>query len=220
MDNSEQQFSLSGNKKALRTQKTEAHLDMTPMVDLAFLLLTFFMLTTTFLKATWMDIAMPVKGPPQPVAASQSLTLLLTGSDSVLWYSGMDDFSEGSPTGVASLDRSGPTRIRQIILEKNKLLLAKIQAVKDSAATGLISNNPDELIHHFRAVKAADKEGLMVQIKADEQTKYKSLVAVLDEMLFCQVAHYAITDLTANERQRIKEATSPASLIQSQASTQ
>ena len=167
-----------------------------------------------------MDIAMPLKGPPQPVAASQSLTLILTGSDHVLWYSGIDDLSAGSPTGVATLGRSGPNRIRKIILEKNKLMLAKIQAIKDSVATGLISNNPEELANHIRAVKAADREGLMVQIKADDQAKYKSLVAVLDEMLFCQVAHYAITDLTSHERERIKAAGSPEILTESQASTQ
>jgi biopolymer transport protein ExbD len=35
------------------------HLDMTPMVDVAFLLLTFFMLTTTFSKSNTMEINMP-----------------------------------------------------------------------------------------------------------------------------------------------------------------
>src|SRR4029078_423199 len=101
----------------------------------------------------------------------------LTGSDHVLWYSGIDDLSAGSPTGVATLGRSGPNHIRRIILEKNKLMLAKIQAIKDSVATGLISNNPEELANHFRAVKAADTEGLTVVIKAEDQAKYKSLVA-------------------------------------------
>ena len=200
-----QQQQRAGNRRLVRAKKTEAHLDMTPMVDLAFLLLTFFILTTTFLKATWMDIAMPIKGPPQPVAASQSLTLLLTGGDKVLWYAGVDELSPASPTGIATLSRQGPNRIRQVILDKNRLMLAKIQAVKDSVAAGLIPNRASDIGDHVNAVKAGDKEGLMVIIKASDQAKYKSLVAVLDEMLLCHVAHYAISDLSQNEMQRIKE---------------
>jgi len=46
--------------KKPRARKHSFHLDMTPMVDLAFLLLTFFMLTTTFAKPLVMQLTMPV----------------------------------------------------------------------------------------------------------------------------------------------------------------
>ena len=42
-----------------RTGKAAPRIDMTPMVDLAFLLVTFFMLTTTFSKPKAMDLRMP-----------------------------------------------------------------------------------------------------------------------------------------------------------------
>jgi len=201
----QQHTPATGTRRPVRAKRIETHLDMTPMVDLAFLLLTFFILTTTFMKATWMDIAMPLNGPPDAVPASQSLTLLLTGSDRVLWYVGVDELTPASPTGIATLSKEGPNRIHQIILAKNKLLLAKIQAVKDSVAAGLIPNQTSDIMNHMSAVKASDKKGLTVLIKADDQTKYRSLVAVLDEMLSCHVAHYAITDLSANDRQRIRD---------------
>ena len=69
-----------------RAKKHTFHLDMTPMVDLAFLLLTFFMLTTTFSKPTVMEVAMPARGSEtSQVPASKALTLLL-GKDSRIQY--------------------------------------------------------------------------------------------------------------------------------------
>ncbi|MFM7079991.1 MAG: ExbD/TolR family protein, partial [Bacteroidota bacterium] len=51
-----------GGKKdgKVKQKKSTTHIDMTPMVDLAFLLLTFFMLTTTFSKPKTMEVNMPV----------------------------------------------------------------------------------------------------------------------------------------------------------------
>jgi biopolymer transport protein ExbD len=48
-------------KKKIRSRKMAPKVDLTAMVDLAFLLITFFMLTTTLNKPSAMDIAMPDK---------------------------------------------------------------------------------------------------------------------------------------------------------------
>ena len=71
-----------GGKK--RAKKMSTKIDMTPMVDLAFLLLTFFMLTTTFAKPNVMQLTMPVKEKnPEPQRANQNQGL--AGHD---YYSG------------------------------------------------------------------------------------------------------------------------------------
>ena len=57
----QQDSSGKGKHKKIRAKKSSTHMDMTPMVDLAFLLLTFFILTTTFSKPKTMDITMPIK---------------------------------------------------------------------------------------------------------------------------------------------------------------
>lgn len=84
-----------GGKK--RAKKMSTKIDMTPMVDLAFLLLTFFMLTTTFNKPQTMEINMPDKtkidNPEDQtkVKASDALTIILGKNDKVYYYKGLND---------------------------------------------------------------------------------------------------------------------------------
>jgi biopolymer transport protein ExbD len=54
-------------------------LDMTPMVDVAFLLLTFFMLTTTFSKSNTMEINLPPEMTEVKVAETNVMTLRISG---------------------------------------------------------------------------------------------------------------------------------------------
>ncbi len=57
--NTESSGSKKGKKKGAK--KVSTRIDFTPMVDLGFLLITFFMLTTTMIKPQTMEIAMPSK---------------------------------------------------------------------------------------------------------------------------------------------------------------
>jgi len=83
-----------GGKK--RAKKMSTKIDMTPMVDLAFLLLTFFMLTTTFNKPQTMEINMPDKNVKDEeeqtkIKASEALTIILGKNDKVYYYKGLND---------------------------------------------------------------------------------------------------------------------------------
>src|SRR5690348_17888292 len=86
-----------GHKKGgkVRSKKSSTKIDMTPMVDLAFLLLTFFMLTTTFNKPQTMEITMPDKPKKDDVVPEVNekkvLTLVLGENDKVYWYKGITD---------------------------------------------------------------------------------------------------------------------------------
>ncbi|MBI1768260.1 MAG: biopolymer transporter ExbD [Bacteroidetes bacterium] len=83
------------NKPArIRCKKFSTRIDMTPMVDLAFLLLTFFILTTTLNKLNVMEIAVPEQpnGRPQPpIPASRVLTFILDEGDKIYWRKGLSD---------------------------------------------------------------------------------------------------------------------------------
>lgn len=79
----------------VRSKKSSTKIDMTPLVDLAFLLLTFFMLTTTFNKPQTMEIIMPEKPKSQDdrpaVNEKKVITLVLDEDDKIFWYHGITD---------------------------------------------------------------------------------------------------------------------------------
>ena len=63
--------------------------DLTAMVDLAFLLITFFMLTTILTKPQAMPVAMPADGPQGPVPETGTMTVCLGKNNQAVWYMGM-----------------------------------------------------------------------------------------------------------------------------------
>lgn len=97
-----------------RAHKTAFHLDMTPMVDLAFLLLTFFMLTTTFNKPTVMQVAMPdAKGPKTAVPEGGALTLLLGKNHQIHYFFGLNPGADATKLHTTTFAADG---LRQVLL--------------------------------------------------------------------------------------------------------
>lgn len=106
----------SGKQRGKRRSKKMApRIDMTPMVDLAFLLITFFMLTTTLAKSYIMEITLPDKVNSNTTApvikSSQLITLILGEQDKIYWYQGVQN------PQVNVTDYS-PQGIRQVLKEK------------------------------------------------------------------------------------------------------
>ena len=79
------------NSKRSSLQKLPPRIDLTAMVDLAFLLITFFILTTTLSKPRVLPLVMPVPGPSEPVAASGTLTICLGAHNQAVYYTGTAD---------------------------------------------------------------------------------------------------------------------------------
>ncbi len=102
----------------VRSKKASTRVDLTAMVDLAFLLITFFMLTTTLSKPKAMDLTMPDKDDKTKdqlaVAASRSMTLLLGANNKVEWFIGEPGKSQ--PT----TDNYGKNGLRKTLIEKGK----------------------------------------------------------------------------------------------------
>ena len=73
-------------KKHKRMRRLGVRIDMTPMVDVAFLLLTFFMLTTSMRRPQTMEINLPPGKAVVEVAESNLLTLLVKEDGSIYWY--------------------------------------------------------------------------------------------------------------------------------------
>lgn len=96
-------------------KKLSTRVDLTPMCDLGFLLITFFIFTTTLAEPTSMNLAMPkdTKDPNllNKVKESGSLTLMLGKSNVIYYYFGND------PT---KMQTTGYKDVRKIILDKKK----------------------------------------------------------------------------------------------------
>ncbi|MGE5680154.1 MAG: ExbD/TolR family protein [Bacillota bacterium] len=113
-----------GKGKKKKTKKQSTRIDMTPMVDLGFLLVTFFMLTTTFSKPQTMEINLPVKptgdekveDAPE-LKASKAFTVILGEFDKVYYYSGLPDANAEVKT--TNFAEGG---IRKVLLDKNAMV--------------------------------------------------------------------------------------------------
>src|SRR5688572_5538478 len=98
-----------GVKKA---KKLSTHLDMTPMVDLGFLLITFFIFTTTMSSPTTMQLYMPKdtdKDEDQNKAKeSGALTLMLSKDNHIYYYEGqLNENASNFKQGTISLKQIG-----------------------------------------------------------------------------------------------------------------
>jgi biopolymer transport protein ExbD len=81
--------SSPGKSGRSRLGKMPIRVDLTAMVDLAFLLITFFILTTTLQKPKAVQLVMPVPGPAGNVAASSTMTICLGKNNQAMYYMGM-----------------------------------------------------------------------------------------------------------------------------------
>lgn len=120
-----------GNKKGgkVRAKKVSTRIDMTPMVDLAFLLLTFFVMTTTLNKPQTMEITMPdkvKKGDEAPlVNEAKVLTLILGEQDKIYWYKGITE-----PTiELTNFSKDG---VRKLLVEQNASIKGLVVLIKPS----------------------------------------------------------------------------------------
>lgn len=193
VQSNEQDSGKGGKHKKVRAKKQSTHIDMTPMVDLAFLLLTFFMLTTTFGKPKTMEINMPVK-PPNPEnqqLVNNAVTILLSGENKIYWY-----FGELKPeTQLTATDYSNDG-LRKLFLDKNSYAVDKIKQLREEA---LKTNMADTTLKRMEVEVKGEKRALMVLVKADDKAKYKNVVDVLDELNITMVGKYAIVDIGQKE---------------------
>ena len=161
-----------------RARRMSTRIDFTPMVDLGFLLITFFMLTTVLTKPNVMPLVMPDQtGDPGPLKETKALTLILADNDKVYFYEGLE---------MEKMDSTsfGSDGLRQVIL--NKMDKVEAQWGKEP----------------YTDIKSGEmRKGsfLNIIIKPSKSARYKNLVDALDEMAICQVRYYCVVDATEKE---------------------
>jgi biopolymer transport protein ExbD len=125
------QDSGGGKGGKVRSKKASTKIDMTPMVDLGFLLITFFILTTTLQKPVVMELGMPDKTETEkqettPLKESDAITILLDKDDKIYWYQGTG--KDVASTTVEPTDYSAKG-IRTVLLQKKASIGEKFTAV-------------------------------------------------------------------------------------------
>ena len=192
--------------------KHPPRLDMTPMVDLMCLLITFFMLTTAFSKSKIMDITLPDKitdpnQEPPKISASRTLNIILGPENKLFWYPGavkQEDYNNLPP--VLETDFSA-TGIRQLLLERNRALFKKIDDFNQQVLTGKLEIAQDSVQGAIRQLKNVDDTGPIVLIKAYKAANYGNFVDILDEMNICGIARYTFVDIAWYEEKMVEMAT-------------
>jgi biopolymer transport protein ExbD len=162
-----------GGKKGggkVRSKKQSTRVDLTAMVDLAFLLITFFIFTTTLQKPKAMDLTMPDKDEKQdirlPVPESRTMTILLGSKNKVEWYIGLPT----KPLTAPTVEGFGKNGIRKTLMEQGE----KIK-------------------------QASGGKDMIVLIKPSDKSTYSDMVSIMDELNIIGNQQRAIVDITPAE---------------------
>ena len=178
-----------GKKGGTKRKKLSTRVDLTPMVDLGFLLITFFMFTTTMAKPKTMEIIMPVKeDTPKPITKVKdytAMTILLSEKNKVYYYYGIGSDPENPPKiELTSFSPQGGLRDAIIKLKEN------------------VASTKQRDLGSVRGIDASDEATIL--IKPDTNSKYADMVNALDEMQINGINIYALIDITKEDRNFIK----------------
>ncbi len=196
-----------GKHDKKRAKKASTKIDMTPMVDLAFLLLTFFVLTSTFNKAKTMEINFPAKAATidQNIKVNNALTFILTREgpgekeDGIYWYYGefyQANNPKGMPATTFNKTNFSKDGLHKLLLERNKPTVDALLQLEGKYKRQEIA---DTTYKRLALAEQGKKEALTVLIKADDKAVYKNVIDAIDELKICKVGKYAIVDMSEPE---------------------
>lgn len=166
---------------------------MTPMVDLGFLLITFFVFTATMSTPTTLDLNMPkdIKDQKEQTEVKESsvLSIMLGKNDQIYYYEGKltesgDNFKQTTFKGI-----------RDIIINKKKEVISRYVTDPECEAKAKAEGKPIS--------NCADKDFVVI-IKPSPEATYKNTVDILDEMTINQVRTYAMVKIFDQEFELIK----------------
>lgn len=152
--------------------KHNLKIDMTPMVDLGFLLISFFVITTELSKPTAMDIIMPTQGQPIELKDSDAVTILLDKDNTIWYYLGSWEKAKSNNT-IFKTTFSGKDGLRKIL------------------------NDKQHFLDGFN--KEEGRNGLMLLVKPTSNASYKNLVDVLDEVTINVIKKYVVVNPSQEE---------------------
>lgn len=161
-----------------RSKKLSTKVDLTPMVDLGFLLITFFIFTTSMSQPKAMKLVLPAGENKETEApTSTALTIIPISDNKVFYYHGqLDEALQTNSYGVTNF------------------------AINNGI--GDIFRQKQAALSHSTKFTKAD---LMLIIKPTADARYQNIVAVLDEVLINDLKHYAFVELEPIEKETLNK---------------
>lgn len=168
----------------LKGGKPAPRIDLTPMVDLGFLLITFFVFTSKLSEPMGLVVNMPADGQGTVVADHTAFTLLLGNNHKVVCLSGEKAMKES--WNEAEVTDLSPHGLRLALIKHRE----NMQKIIASGAKG---------------TQSTDKP--FVLIKAGNPSRYEDLVNALDELQINGIEQYALMDITPEEELVVQQKT-------------
>jgi biopolymer transport protein ExbD len=181
-----------------RPKKSSTHVDLTPMVDLAFLLLTFFVLTSTFSKPKVMSLVYPAKDVPvdteKPVVKN-AITFLIT-KDRVFYYKGELNPAGGPKTELIETD-FGPQGVRKLLAKENEYVIREKLKLDGQLTRKEIVDSvaKQKLIEAQKTPQA-----LKVLVKTDLKALCANFIDLIDELYIANIGMIAPVDIMKDEQ--------------------
>ncbi len=196
-----------GGKK--RAKKQSTRVDMTPMVDLAFLLLTFFVLTSTFSKPKSMELSLPAEPPigsPPPPPVKNGVTFLLTKDDKIFYYVGefyLAGNDKGKPATELKETNFSSEGLHKLLMEQNQWANDEIDKLRAQNKAKTLS---DTAFKRMAVDATANTKAITALIKTDDQATYRNAIDMLDELKICNVGKRVLgVEMMATEYALLQE---------------
>jgi biopolymer transport protein ExbD len=177
------------HQKKGRKAASQPRIDMTPMVDLAFLLLTFFVLTSQLNKPKATELIVPEPLPPGDTTTTKipdelAVTVLLEGNKDKKIY-----LYEGKLT-----EETG----RRYVLERNSKVIAAMNQLRNDFRAGKVDSLAFDTLGRGKQYKN-QKDAPFFIIKWGGEATYADVIDVIDELKIGDVSRYALTKISQPE---------------------
>lgn len=166
-----------GRDKKPGRKKLSTKVDLTPMVDLGFLLITFFVFTTSMAKPKALGLYLPApSAATTPSGASATLTIFPMAENKILYYHGeLEDALANHLYGITNYD-----------YDKGLGNIIRVQQEALDRSGGKYTRKDFTLV-----------------IKPLETASYQNVVDILDETLINKVGHYFFVDPDADDKRML-----------------
>ncbi|TAN21671.1 MAG: biopolymer transporter ExbD [Chitinophagaceae bacterium] len=172
-----------------KSKKNSTRVDMTPMCDVAFLLIFFFMITTTLQRQKTMKLYLPhdVKNQEEQnkVKESQALTIIMAKDNNLYYYYGIgQDAAKDPANNVIQTTYALKGGIGDVIANKWKSVIQS----------------------------SGGQDSMVVIIKPTKESTYENVVGILDDMNIYEVKKYALVPASDNDVKMVNDKRAAAGL--------